>query len=120
MSAAEMSATADLPRPDISLCERERIHIPGAIQPHGAMLGVLADGWRVTHASANLGSMIGRSAASVLGMALEDVIGVAACRALQDQTTGASVAVGQGLAIPGPDGSGLHLQAHVSRVCARR
>jgi len=28
---------------DPSSCEREPIHIPGAIQPHGAVLAALAD-----------------------------------------------------------------------------
>jgi light-regulated signal transduction histidine kinase (bacteriophytochrome) len=114
MSVPEMNAAAGQPPLELSLCEREQIHIPGAIQPHGAMLAVLADSWRVTHASANLDRMIGRSAATVLGMRLEDVIGLAACRVLREKKTGASVAI-----IPGPDGSSLHLQAHASgrHVC---
>jgi light-regulated signal transduction histidine kinase (bacteriophytochrome)/ActR/RegA family two-component response regulator len=114
MSSPETNSTVGLPRFDISLCEREQIHIPGAIQPHGAMLAVLADDWRVTHASANLESMIGRSAARTLGMPLEEVIGVATCRALQGKMTGASIALGLPQIIPGPDGTSLHLQAHVS------
>jgi light-regulated signal transduction histidine kinase (bacteriophytochrome)/ActR/RegA family two-component response regulator len=114
MSAPELNATDAVPRDNQSPCEREQIHIPGAIQPHGAMLAALADGLLVTHASANLESMIGRSATSVLGMPLEDIIGVAACRALQDQRVNGPFPVRQGQIMPGPDGVSLHLLAHAS------
>ena len=36
---------------DLSGCTSEPIHIPGAIQPHGAVLAALANGLLVTHAS---------------------------------------------------------------------
>jgi len=39
---------------DTSSCAQEPIHIPGAIQPHGALLAALVDSRLVTHASANL------------------------------------------------------------------
>jgi light-regulated signal transduction histidine kinase (bacteriophytochrome)/CheY-like chemotaxis protein len=78
------------------------------------MLAVLADRWLVTHASANLESMLDRTASSALGMPLEDVIGIAACCAIKSNATGASVALGQAQIIPGRDGFSLHLQAHVS------
>jgi light-regulated signal transduction histidine kinase (bacteriophytochrome) len=112
MSAAEVSATDAVPPESQSPCEREQIHIPGAIQPHGAMIAALADGLLVTHASANLESMIGRPATGVLGMPLEDIIGVAACRALQD--INGSFPARQGQIVPGPDGTSLHLLAHAS------
>lgn len=114
MSAPGLNAADAVPRDNQSPCEMEQIHIPGAIQPHGAMIAALTDGLLVTHASANLESMIGRSATSVLGMPLEDIIGVAACRALQDQRVNGSFPVRQGQIVPGPDGTSLHLLAHTS------
>jgi diguanylate cyclase (GGDEF)-like protein len=70
------------PQPDLSSCEQEPIHVPGAIQPHGALLAALADGLLVTHASANLAAILGRPAESVLGRPLAEAIGETACRAL--------------------------------------
>jgi light-regulated signal transduction histidine kinase (bacteriophytochrome) len=55
------------PGPDLSLCELEPIHTPGAIQPHGAVVVALADGLVVTHASANLETILGRPAETALG-----------------------------------------------------
>ena len=37
---------------DLSNCDREPIHIPGLVQPHGALLAFDAQG-RATHVSAN-------------------------------------------------------------------
>jgi diguanylate cyclase (GGDEF)-like protein len=55
---------------DLTTCDREPIHTPGAIQPHGALLVSDARDWRVTHASANLDPRIfGRTLASVIGQA---------------------------------------------------
>jgi chemotaxis family two-component system sensor kinase Cph1 len=47
---------------DMSRCEREPIHIPGAIQPHGALIAANADGLAISHASANLAAILGRPA----------------------------------------------------------
>ena len=63
---------------DPTVCEREPIHIPGAIQPHGALLAVLAESQIITHASANLFDILGRAADMVLGELLEDIVGSAA------------------------------------------
>jgi hypothetical protein len=73
-------------------CAKEPIHMPGAVQPHGALLAVLADGRRVSHASANLAAVLGRAPAAVLGRTHPMV---------------------------GPDGRTLHLRAYRSgrHVC---
>jgi len=64
-------------------CDREPIHIPGAIQPHGALLAASADLGLVTHASQNMSTILGRPAAEMLGKPLREAIGEAACLALQ-------------------------------------
>ncbi|MFL5282276.1 MAG: hypothetical protein ACJ8AW_15140 [Rhodopila sp.] len=80
----DVNPAGALPGLDLLLCEREAIHVPGAIQPHGAMLAALADELLVTHASANLGGILGQDAEAALGQPLAAVIGEAACRAVQD------------------------------------
>lgn len=96
-----------------SLCDQEQIHIPGEIQPHGAMLAVRADDWVVTHASANLDMILGRTAQSVFGRQLEDIIGSAACRTLRQQISDPST-IGSPSRISGPDGTQLVLLANLS------
>jgi light-regulated signal transduction histidine kinase (bacteriophytochrome) len=99
---------------DLSLCEREPIHIPGAIQPHGALIAARADGLLVSHASANLAAILGRPADSMLGRPLQDAIGEAACRILLGSLRRDGIAFGKVFALPGPKGSSLHLHAHRS------
>ena len=57
------------PEADLSFCELEPIHVPGAIQPHGAVVVALADGLVVSHASANLEAFLGRPAETRTGAA---------------------------------------------------
>lgn len=56
---------------DLSNCEREQIHLPGSIQPHGAVLVMQGDGLRVVQASANLRAITG-IAGDALGRDLAD------------------------------------------------
>jgi light-regulated signal transduction histidine kinase (bacteriophytochrome) len=107
-----------LPEPDPTLCEREPIHIPGAIQPHGALLAAVADRRLVSHASANLAAFLGRPAEAVLGQPLEEALGEAACRVLcADPPDG--TALGAVFSLPGPQGGTLHLRSYQSerRIC---
>jgi light-regulated signal transduction histidine kinase (bacteriophytochrome)/CheY-like chemotaxis protein len=53
-------------RADLSNCDREPIHLLGAIQPFGWLLAFSSD-WSVVHASANVGSYTGIAAADLLG-----------------------------------------------------
>jgi diguanylate cyclase (GGDEF)-like protein len=106
-------------RPDLAVCEQEPIHTPGAIQPHGALLAALTGTMRVTHASANLSVILGRSAESVLGQSLERAIGEPACRSILDGRSSADAAPGLVHLLPGVDGGLLGLRAHRSgrHVC---
>jgi len=97
---------------DTSGCAQEPIHIPGAIQPHGALLAVLVDSGLVTHASANLSAILGRSAEAVLGQPLELAIGEVACQALQDEEFHNAFVLFRRLCVlRGPGGEALHLRA---------
>lgn len=60
---------------DLTNCDREPIHIPGSIQPHGAMLVCEGLPLRVTAASANLASFLGLPPGDPVGADLVDLLG---------------------------------------------
>lgn len=55
-------------------CEREAIHTPDAIQPHGALLAIGADN-RICVASENVTEVLGLAPAALFGRGLTDVLG---------------------------------------------
>ncbi len=60
---------------DLTTCESEPIHVPGAIQPHGFLLGLERPSHRVVVASQNAAALLGRAPGSVLGADLADLLG---------------------------------------------
>jgi light-regulated signal transduction histidine kinase (bacteriophytochrome) len=61
-------STLQTPRDlDLTACEREPIHIPGSIQPHGVLVAVRLSDGTVTYASANAAETFGLDQASLLG-----------------------------------------------------
>lgn len=60
-------------RPDLTACDREPIHAPGSIQPHGILFGLAEPDRRVAVASRNLEPIVGRPVEGVLGKPLSDV-----------------------------------------------
>lgn len=64
-------------------CAEEPIHLPGAIQPHGALLAVDADSHEVLQVSANCEEVLGISVSSLLGSNVDALIGVEAATFLQ-------------------------------------
>ncbi len=101
---------------DASLCEREPIHIPGAIQPHGALLAAPIDGLRVSHASENLGAILGLPATRALGGPLAQAVGAAACRALQDSGSNEVYGIGSAHRMQRPGGGTLSLHLYRSAL----
>jgi two-component system, chemotaxis family, sensor kinase Cph1 len=59
---------------DLTTCDREPIHVPGAIQPHGFLLA-LDSGLRVVTVSGNLAEMIDVPPAEAIGKPLAEVLG---------------------------------------------
>jgi two-component system, chemotaxis family, sensor kinase Cph1 len=58
---------------DLTACDREPIHIPGSIQPHGAMLVIRRGDLKVAHqAGATLGLL---GLASAIGMSIDNIFG---------------------------------------------
>jgi light-regulated signal transduction histidine kinase (bacteriophytochrome) len=118
---------------DLALCAQEQIHIPGAIQPHGALLAADDRSLLITHASANLGAILGLRAEEALGQHMQAMLGAPTCRALLAGRPDASPVEGIFPAAPpraaaewvsqttiaGPGASTLHLRAHRSgrHVC---
>lgn len=69
--------------PDLSACAREPIHVPGAIQPHGALFVLRGPDLVVEQASANVEDVLGLPLASVLGRPIEAALGEANGRLLR-------------------------------------
>jgi light-regulated signal transduction histidine kinase (bacteriophytochrome) len=54
---------------DLTNCEREPIHIPGSIQPHGLLLALAAPTWTIIQVSANSADLIDTTPDALLGHA---------------------------------------------------
>lgn len=59
---------------NLSNCENEPIRVPGAIQPHGALIAAGVADLVVSHASENLGSLFGIGAAEAVGQHLSALV----------------------------------------------
>ncbi|HEX8529353.1 MAG TPA: hypothetical protein VF646_05000, partial [Cytophagales bacterium] len=62
-------------RVDITNCDREPIHIPGAIQPHGVLLALTEPDLKIVQTSANTGEMFGVLPQNLLGQPLTVLMG---------------------------------------------
>jgi light-regulated signal transduction histidine kinase (bacteriophytochrome) len=102
------------PEPDLTQCAREPIHIPGAIQPHGALLAMTSDTQVVSHVSENLAAILGRPAELVVGQPMVDILGEAMLSALTGAGSPDPNMLGLSVLLPGPNDDTLHLQAHQS------
>ncbi len=60
---------------DLTSCEREPIHIPGAIQPHGALLALHPADWTLAAYSANAPAVFGIEPADLRQRPLDALIG---------------------------------------------
>ena len=72
------------PPVDLSNCDREPIHIPGAIQEHGALLSLRDSDWTVMQASANACAFFGLTepGSAAVGRPFNDLVGSAAAAKL--------------------------------------
>ena len=59
---------------DLTACEREPIHIPGSIQPHGILLAIRLSDRTIAYASANIAETFGFGPADALGRPFEQVL----------------------------------------------
>ena len=90
-SEPEALRIGDLLSPDepvtLSNCDREPIHIPGAIQPHGILLAIDVRNWTVRQASITAERLGGRPVRELIGRPLVDVIGTEATDVLRARAT---------------------------------
>lgn len=85
--------SAERPPPDLTTCDREPIHIPGSIQPHGILFGLAGD-LRILSVSANVAQHLGHDPRGILGGPLSRLLDTPSCRAV-------AAAVGAGAGGPG-------------------
>jgi chemotaxis family two-component system sensor kinase Cph1 len=76
---------------DLTNCEREPIHIPGSVQPHGALLTFHDASGGVQQASTNAALLLGRAGHDVLGLTLDDLFDADSVRALAGAMAGGRV-----------------------------
>lgn len=59
--------TVETPTVDLTTCDREPIHIPGSVQPHGLLFALNPQTLVIEQVSGNLRGLAGRETASVVG-----------------------------------------------------
>ncbi len=79
MSELAAAAAAALPA-----CDREPIHVPGAVQPHGLLLALDPHRRTVLQASATTTRFLGRDPEQVLGSSVERVLGASELTSLHE------------------------------------
>jgi two-component system, chemotaxis family, sensor kinase Cph1 len=62
------------PELDLSNCDREPIHIPGSVQPHGLLLAVARDTLQVRQCAGAAQSFLGLSCGELIGRTLSDIV----------------------------------------------
>ncbi|WP_018265923.1 HWE histidine kinase domain-containing protein [Methylosinus sp. LW4] len=67
---------------DLSICDREPIHTPGAIQPHGVLLALDPDDMRIDQIAGDTQALLGASHSALLGQNLEARLGAVAATRL--------------------------------------
>jgi light-regulated signal transduction histidine kinase (bacteriophytochrome)/CheY-like chemotaxis protein len=59
---------------DLTNCDREPIHLLGAVQPFGFLLTTSLEDWRITRASRNAAQWLGAESADLIGRPLDEVL----------------------------------------------
>lgn len=85
--ASQLSAVVDEPT-TVTNCDREPIHIPGSVQPHGVLIVLAPDTLQIVQVSDNVEPVFGIAAADLLDQPLDNVLPaqqMASVRAAIDQ-----------------------------------
>ena len=85
ISSDTLAANTDINLKDVDLnnCDREPIHIPNLIQPHGVLLAVSADEYRILQVSLNTVEMMGIEPEELLKKPLKEFLGEEQVTAIQ-------------------------------------
>ncbi|GGO70942.1 SpoIIE family protein phosphatase [Nocardioides deserti] len=94
-------------RVDLNNCDREPIHIPGAIQPHGVLLAVDPATGTTVMVSANVEELLGVPLDEALGRPLTDFVGEGATRAIEHHAELATAREPLTLLLPADRGGAL-------------
>lgn len=80
-----LAATTDSSIRDANLtnCDREPIHIPNLIQPHGVLLAVSATEWKILQVSLNTEQLLGIKPEDLLDKTLTELLGESQTAAIQ-------------------------------------
>ena len=80
-----LAATTDSSLDDVNLtnCDREPIHIPNLIQPHGVLLAVSATEWKILQVSLNTEQLLGIKPKNLLDKPLAELLGTEQTAAIQ-------------------------------------
>jgi light-regulated signal transduction histidine kinase (bacteriophytochrome) len=88
-----MSAAPEIAEVDLLSCDREPIHLPGAVQRFGFLLSVTGD-WSVVRASENVHDFLGIPVDEIVGSPVEAFIGA---ELLHDIRSRLQMSVGAGI-----------------------
>lgn len=110
----ESSFNPAAPLPDLGVCDREPIHIPGSIQPHGCLLALSGEQLRIVQASCTCEPLLGVAPSGLLGREFGKTLGAELHRSVQEGLARHRVmpAVAGGFAWQVP-GTGLTLAGYV-------
>ena len=61
---------------NLDTCDREPIHLIGAVQPHGALIAFEYDSHNITYASTNTAEFVGYAPEALLGKPVSSLIGI--------------------------------------------
>lgn len=70
---------------DLSSCDREQVHLVGAIQPHGALLVLEEPTLRIVQASTNSADFLGTPCELLVGQCLDELLGFESTAAIRIQ-----------------------------------
>ncbi|NVN88734.1 MAG: GAF domain-containing protein [Rhodopseudomonas sp.] len=84
---------------DLTNCDREPIHIPGAIQPHGVLIAFAEDSFQTVSVSSNLPQFAPFRPDDVLGGSLADVFDAGSTARLRELLGEPGVSVGSPIAM---------------------
>lgn len=100
---------------DLTSCDREPIHIPGQVQPHGLLLTLRPEALSVLQVAGDVIGMLGREAAEIVNGDLEALLGAAVTAQVRSFAAGLSTEPLYLGFYPSPADAGrrLDLTAHV-------
>jgi diguanylate cyclase (GGDEF)-like protein len=92
---------------DLTNCDREPIHIPSSIQPHGMLLAARFSDLRILYASANTQEFLRLDPDLVLGRTLPEILGEDAAAAIVENVNTNRDLASNGLTLPLPVRGGI-------------